>query len=338
MRALQVSEPWGLDQLKVVEAPDPKPGPGEVLVRMRAVSLNYRDLLMVGGIYGRAPSMSGAITPFSDGCGVVEAVGEGVTRFEVGDRVATLFFQGWIAGPPTMEKISTALGYPIPGAGRELGLFSQEGLSKVPEFLTDEQVACLPCAALTAWRALFEDARPKPGDTVVLQGTGGVSIFGLQFAHAAGCRTLITSSSDGKLERAKALGADHLVNYKATPEWAKSVRAATGGVGADVILEVGGGGTIEQSMRAVRIGGHIAIIGVVAGAGNPFNPAALIGNSAKLQGVSVGSREMFEAMCQAIEQHRIEPVVDKVFPWTEARAAFETMQRGDHFGKIVLRF
>ncbi|MFC3070655.1 zinc-dependent alcohol dehydrogenase family protein [Phenylobacterium soli] len=338
MRSLQVTEPWGLDRLEVVDLPDPTPGPGEVLVRMRAVSLNYRDFLMVNGIYGRAPSASGAVIPFSDGCGVVEAIGPGVTRFKVGDRVATLFFQGWISGPPTLEKISTALGFPIPGAGRELGVFSQEGLSKVPDFLTDQQVACLPCAALTAWRGLFEDARLKPGDTAVLQGTGGVSIFGLQFAHAAGLKTIITSSSDDKLKRAAELGADVGLNYKSDPEWSKGVRAATGGVGADIILEVGGGGTIEQSMRAIRIGGHIAIIGVVAGAGNPFNPAALIGNSAKLQGLSVGSREAFEAMCQAIELHKIQPVVDKVFAWTEAKAAFEAMAAGSHFGKIVLEF
>lgn len=338
MRALQVTEPWGLDQLKVVELPDPTPGPSEVLVRMRAASLNYRDLMMVGGIYGRGPATGGPVIPFSDGCGVVEAVGPEVTRFAVGDRVATMFFQGWIAGPPTLEKVSTALGFPIPGAGRELATFSQEGLSKVPAFLTDQEVATLPCAALTAWRALFEDARPQPGDSVVLQGTGGVSIFGLQFAHAGGLRTIITSSSDEKLARAKGLGADELVNYRTTPEWSQAVRAATGGVGADVILEVGGGGTIEQSMRAIRIGGHIAVIGVVAGAGNPFNLASVIGNSARLQGLSVGSREMFEAMCAAIDQHKIRPVVDKVFPWTEARAAFEAMSGGEHFGKIVLQF
>lgn len=339
MRALQVSEPWGFDEIKVVEAPDPKPGPGEVAVRMRAVSLNYRDFLMVNGIYGRGPATAGApITPFSDGCGIVEAVGEGVTRFKTGDRVATLFFQNWVSGPPTLEKLSSALGFPIPGAGRELGVFSQEGLSKVPDFLTDLQVATLPCAALTAWRGLFEDARLQPGDTVVLQGTGGVSIFGLQFAHAAGLKTVITSSSDEKLERAKALGADVTVNYKTTPEWSKPVREATAGVGADFIMEVGGGGTIEQSMRAVKIGGHIAIIGVVAGAGNPFNPAALIGNSAKLQGLSVGSRDMFEAMCRSIALAGIQPVVDKVYPFTEAKAAFSAMAGGEHFGKIVLEF
>ena len=193
-------------------------------------------------------------------------------------------------------------------------------------------------AALTAWRGLFEDADLRPGDTIVLQGTGGVSIFGLQFAHAAGLRTLITSSSDEKLARAKALGADHLANYRQEPEWSKAVRAATGGVGADFILEVGGGGTIEQSLKAIRIGGHIAIVGVVAGFGGGFNPAALIGNSAKLQGLSVGSRDMFEAMCRFMALKQIGPVVDKVFPWTEARAAFAAMQGGEHFGKIVLEF
>lgn len=338
MRALRAAEPWGLDHLTIVETPDPKPGPGEVLVRMKAVSLNYRDWLMINGMYGRAPTSTGQVTPFSDGCGVIEAVGEGVTRVKVGDRVATMFFQGWISGPPTLEKALTALGSPIPGAGRELAVFSQEGVSKVPDFLTDEEVATLPCAALTAWRALFEDADLQPGDTVVLQGTGGVSIFGLQFAKAAGLRALITSSSDEKLERAKGLGADHLVNYRQTPEWSKPVREATRGVGADFIMEVGGQGTIEQSLKAVRIGGHIAIIGVVAQGGSGINPAVLIGNAARMQGVFVGSRDMFEAMCRAIDLHQIRPVVDKVFPWTEARAAFETMAGGEHFGKIVLAF
>lgn len=339
MRALSVTAPWGLDAIQIVERPDPTPGPGEVLVRMRAVSLNYRDLLMVNGMYGRAAAAAtDVITPFSDGCGVVAEVGPGVTRFAPGDRVATLFFQGWVSGPPSLEKLVTALGFPIPGAGAEFQTFSQEGLSKVPDFLTDHQVATLPCAALTAWRGLFADADLEPGDTVVLQGTGGVSIFGLQFAKAAGLRAVITSSSDEKLARAKALGADHLVNYKATPAWSGPVREATAGRGADFIMEVGGGGTIQESMKAIRIGGHIAIIGVVAGAGEPFNPAALIGNSAKLQGLSVGSRDMFEAMCRAIALHRIQPVVDKVFPWTEAKAAFAAMAGGEHFGKIVLEF
>jgi NADPH:quinone reductase-like Zn-dependent oxidoreductase len=305
---------------------------------MKAVSLNYRDLLMVGGVYSRGPAMAGTITPFSDGCGVVEAVGEGVTRVKPGDRVSTLFFQNWTSGRATVEKLTSALGSPIPGAGAELQVFSQEGVSKVPDFLTDEEVSTLACAGLTAWRGLFEDARLEPGDTVVLQGTGGVSIFGLQFAHAAGLRTIVTSSSDAKLERARLLGADHLINYRATPEWSRPVREATGGVGADFIMEVGGAGTIHQSLRAVRIGGHIAIIGVVAGAGEGVNPGVLIGNNAKLQGLSVGSREMFEAMCRAIALHGIRPVVDKVFPFTEVREAFRAMQAGEHFGKIVLTF
>jgi len=305
---------------------------------MRALSLNYRDLLMVGGMYSRGSAMAGTVTPFSDGCGIVEAVGPGVTRVKPGDRVSTLFFQNWNAGPARLENLMSSLGHPVPGAGRELATFSQEGVSKVPDFLTDNEVATLPCAALTAWRGLFEDARLEPGDTVVLQGTGGVSIFGLQFAKAAGYRTVITSSSDEKLKRAKALGADHVVNYRTTPDWAKAVREATGGVGADFVMEVGGAGTIQQSLRAVRIGGHIAIIGVVAGAAEGFNPAVLIGNNARLQGLSVGSRAMFEAMCKAMELHQIRPVVDKVFAWTEARAAFQAMQGGEHFGKIVLAF
>ena len=336
---MNVTAPWGLDAIQVAEVPDPVAGPGQVLVRMKAVSLNYRDLLMVNGMYGRGSAgTKDVITPFSDGCGVIEAVGTGVTKFKVGDRVATLFFQNWTSGPPNLEKLMSALGFPIPGAGAELQVFGQDGVSKVPEFLTDQQVATLPCAGLTAWRGLFEDARLEPGDTVVLQGTGGVSIFGLQFARAAGLRTVITSSSDEKLARAKAMGADHLVNYKTTPAWSGPVREATGGRGADFIMEVGGGGTIQESMKAIRIGGHIAIIGVVAGAGDPFNPAALIGNSAKLQGLSVGSRDMFEAMCRAIELHKIAPVVDKVFPWTDAKAAFSAMAGGEHFGKIVLQF
>lgn len=336
MRALEAAPPYGLDNLSVVERPDPKPGPGQVTVRMRALSLNYRDLLMVNGMYSRGSAEAGSITPFSDGCGVVEAVGEGVTRVKPGDRVASMFFQAWDSGRPTMEKLTSSLGFPVPGAGRELAVFCQYGVSKVPDFLTDHQVATLPCAALTAWRGLFEDANLEPGDTVVLQGTGGVSIFGLQFAHAAGYRTIITSSSDEKLKRAKELGADHTINYKTTPEWGRAVREIVPD-GADFIMEVGGGGTIQQSLRAVRIGGHIAIIGVVAGAGD-INPAVLIGNSAKLQGLSVGSREMFEAMCRAIDLHRISPVVDKVFPWTEAKAAFGAMAAGEHFGKIVLEF
>jgi NADPH:quinone reductase-like Zn-dependent oxidoreductase len=336
MRALQLTDGFGLEHLKLIDAPDPTPGPYEVLVRMRAVSLNYRDLLMVSGLYTRGGG-SLPLTPFSDGCGIVEAVGDKVTRFKGGERVATMFFQKWLAGGPTMEGLTSALGSPIPGAGRELAAFHEDGLSKVPDFLDDHQVATLPCAALTAWRALFEDARLQPGDTVLLQGTGGVSIFGLQFAKAAGYRTIITSSSDEKLARAASLGADHGVNYRQTPEWGAPARAFTGGRGVDFIMGVGGA-TVAEGLKAIALGGHIAIIGVLGGIAEPLPFGSMISTGARLQGVMVGSRAMFEAMCRAIETHRIAPVVDKVFPVADAVAAFEAMRAGEHFGKIVLEF
>ena len=336
MRALQLIDGLGLDNLKVVEAPDPEPGPHDVLVRMRAVSLNYRDLLMLEGMYGRGTPLP--LTPFSDGCGVVEAIGSAVTRFAPGDRVSTLFFQRWISGKPTYESQMSALGVPIPGAGRELAAFHEDGLSRVPEFLTDNQAATLACAALTAWRALFEDARLRPGDWVVLQGTGGVSIFGLQFAKAAGYRTIITSSSDAKLERARAIGADHLINYKTTPDWGRAARELTGGRGVDFVMEVGGGGTLSESLRSIALMGHIAIIGVLGGVAEPLQMGSMIASGAKLQGVSVGSRVMFEAMCRAIDTHKIAPVVDKIYPFTEAVDALRAMRANAHFGKIVLEF
>lgn len=336
MRALQLTDGVGLEHLEIVEAPEPTPGPSEVLVRMRAVSLNYRDLLMVSGVYGRGTPLP--VTPFSDGCGEVEGVGAEVTRFKPGDRVATMFFQKWLAGKPTPEGLASALGAPIPGAGRELATFHEDGLSKVPAFLTDHQAATLPCAALTAWRALFEDARLRPGDTVLLQGTGGVSIFGLQFAKAAGYKTIITSSSAAKLDRARSLGADHGINYRQTPEWGSAARALIGGRGVDFVMEVGGATTLSHSLRAIALGGHIAIIGVLGGAAEPLQIGSMIGTGARLQGVMVGSRAMFEAMCLMIEAHHIEPVVDKLFPFTQAVGAFEAMCAGEHFGKIVLTF
>jgi NADPH:quinone reductase-like Zn-dependent oxidoreductase len=336
MRALQLTREIGVEHLEVVELPDPVAGPHEVLVRMRAVSLNYRDLLMVGGVYGRSTPLP--LTPFSDGCGIVEAVGAEVTRFAPGDRVSTLFFQRWISGRPTPQSQMSALGLPIPGVGRELAAFHEDGLSKVPAFLSDHQVSTLACAALTAWRALFEDARLQPGDTVLLQGTGGVSIFGLQFAKAAGYRTIITSSSDEKLERARLLGADHLINYRTTPDWGNAARVWSGGAGVDFVMEVGGAGTLTQSLRSIALMGHIAIIGVLGGPAEPLQIGSMISTGARLQGVSVGSRTMFEAMCRAIEAQHIPPVVDKIFPFTEARAALEAMRAGEHFGKIVLSF
>jgi NADPH:quinone reductase-like Zn-dependent oxidoreductase len=334
MRALEIGEGAGLEALHMVDRPDPVPGPGEVLLRMRAVSLNYRDLVTAQYSAGRKPP----VTPFSDGCARVEAVGAGVTRVKPGDRVATMFFEKWISGHPTPETLASALGGGGRAAGAELVVLSQDGVSKVPAYLSDHQVATLPCAALTAWRGLFADARLEPGDTVVLQGTGGVSIFGLQFAKAAGLRTIITSSSEEKLARARALGADHGVNYRATPAWSEKVREITNGRGADFVMEVGGAETLGESLKAIRVAGHIAIIGVLSGFQQTLQFGVMIGTSARLQGLSVGSRDMFEAMCRALDLHRIAPVVDKVFPWTDARAAFGAMQAGEHFGKIVLDF
>jgi NADPH:quinone reductase-like Zn-dependent oxidoreductase len=343
MRILELSYPWGTKNLTLQERPDPQPGRGEVVVRMRAVSLNFRDTVIIAkGGYVADGEGAPAVIPFSDGCGIVQAIGEGVTSVVVGDRVSTMFFPNWNAGPPAPEKAAGALGVSgAPGAARELALFPERAVSKVPAYLTDHEVATLPCAALTAWRAMFVDARLQPGDTVVLQGTGGVSIFGLQFAAAAGYRTIVTSSSDEKLARAKALGATHGINYQTTPEWHSAVREATAGRGADFIMEVGGAGTLAASLKSVRMGGHIAVIGVLTDAtATPpkLSPSVMIGTSARVQGVSVGSREMFEAMCRAMTLHQIRPVIDRVRPWTEAPQAVDEMASGTHFGKIVLAF
>jgi NADPH:quinone reductase-like Zn-dependent oxidoreductase len=343
MQSLELRHPWGTANLRVVEQPDPVPGPGEVLLRMRTASLNYRDSFIAAmGGYSPNGSAREPVIPLSDGCGIVEAIGPGVTRVAIGDRVAPSFFPNWISGPPTPEKAAGALGAPGgPGVGRELMTIDAEGVSKVPDFLTDEEVATLPCAALTAWRAMFVDADLKPGDSVVLQGTGGVSILGLQLARAAGLRTIITSSSDDKLERARALGADHLINYRTTPEWSQAVRQATGGRGADFVMEVAGADTLTESLKSIRLGGHISIIGVVS---NPVSPGPVLsiglmmGASARMQALMVGSRENFEAMCRMIELHRIRPVVDKLYPWTKAASAIAAMGTGAHFGKIVLQF
>lgn len=343
MRTLELTYPWGTGNLNVVGGPDPTPGPGEVVVRMRAVSLNFRDVIIAGqGGYTEGKEGSPPVVPFSDGCGIIEAIGDGVTRVAVGDRVSTLFFPNWISGRPTPEKTAVMLGYPgAPGAGRELALLSEHAVSRVPDYLTDHEVSTLACAALTAWRALFVDARLEPGDTVVLQGTGGVSIFALQFAHAAGYRTIVTSSSDEKLARAKTLGATDLINYRSSPDWHRVVREMTGDRGADFIMEVGGAATLEQSLKSICMGGHIAVVGVLTDANTPpptLSSFAMIGSAAKVQGLSVGSREMFEAMCRAMTLHQIRPVIDRVMPWTEAPRAIDEMAGGGHFGKIVLSF
>ncbi|WP_352000010.1 NAD(P)-dependent alcohol dehydrogenase [Sphingobium sp. SJ10-10] len=337
MRSLMVSPPWGLDNIDLVEAPTPEPGPGEVRVRMKAVSLNFRDLLIANGRHVRGALSVQPIIPFGDGCGIVDAVGDDVTRVALGDRVIPTIIPRWLAGPATPERIGAAVGMNLPGLGREYAVISQEALVKAPEFLTDAEAACLACAGLTAWNALFDGPNLLPGDVALLQGTGGVSMFALQFAKAAGFETIVTSSSDEKLERARAYGADHLINYRNDANWSAAARSLTGGRGPDFILDMGAPGTFEESLRAVRMNGFISVVGML-GAGSELNPATLLASAARVKAVAVGSRETFEAMCRAISYHRIRPVISEVLPWTEARRALESLESRLYFGKIVLEF
>jgi NADPH:quinone reductase-like Zn-dependent oxidoreductase len=276
------------------------------------------------------------LVPLSDGCGVVEEVGEGVSRVAKGDRVAPIFFQKWLSGDANIEGLITSMGGPLDGCWQEYRVLSEQGVVKAPDHLADAQVATLPCAALTAWRALVTESGVKAGDTVLLQGTGGVSIFALQFAKAAGAEVIITSSSDEKLERAKALGADHVINYRETPATSKMVREITGWRGVDQVVEVGGAETLKEALKSIRLGGRISIIGNVSGNTADLRIGAVIATRVVMQGISVGSRDDFEAMNRAIALHKIDPVVDKVMPFDAGREAFDHMEAGKHFGKICI--
>jgi NADPH:quinone reductase-like Zn-dependent oxidoreductase len=335
MKLFEIQE-FGIDKLAVVDKETPKPGPGQVLVKMLAASLNYRDLMVVQGLYN--PKMRLPMVPLSDGAGIVEEIGSGVTRVKPGDRVCGCFMQAWIDGPPTKEKGTSALGGAIDGVLRQYAVFSEQGVVHAPPSLSDEEAASLPCAAVTAWHALFENASAVPGQTVLMQGTGGVSIFALQLARAAGLRTIVTSSSDEKLSRAKELGASETVNYKREPNWEEGVRKLTGGEGVDNIIEVGGSDTLPRSLKAVRTGGLISVIGVLGGGQPTVSPTGILMNSVRVQGIYVGSRAMFEKLTRAIEFHSIKPVVDRVFPWTEIKEALHYMEKQQHLGKICLRF
>jgi NADPH:quinone reductase-like Zn-dependent oxidoreductase len=334
MRAYILPKRTGIDDLTLVERDVPKPGPREVLVRVRACSLNFRDLAILLGTY-RAPVRENVV-PLSDGAGEVVEVGAGVTRLKKGDRVAASFFPRWMGGPIRAEKVERALGGSADGMLTEYAVLEEDGLLKLPEHLSFEEGAALPCAGLTAWQALTVHGRTAPGDTVLLQGTGGVSIFALQFAKMLGARTIITSSSDDKLARAKALGADETINYKKEPAWEKPVLDLTSGYGVDHVVEVGGARTLEQSLRCVRIGGSVSVIGVLTGAGE-INPTLILGRRSSVQGMSVGSVEMFEGMNRAIARSKLKPVIDKVYPFEEAASAFRHMESARHFGKIVVR-
>jgi NADPH:quinone reductase-like Zn-dependent oxidoreductase len=333
MKGYEVRDAFGIDNLVVSERPDPKPGAGQVLVKAHAVSLNFRDLLVVKGDYNR--KMPLPITPCSDCAGEVTAIGEGVTRVKVGDRVAGIFMQTWIEGESSETKSRSALGGALGGVLSEYVLLHQEGVVPIPAHLSFEEAATLPCAAVTAWHALVVKGGVKPGDTVVTLGSGGVSVFALQFAKLAGALVISTSSSDEKLARLRSLGASGGINYKTTPDWDKRVRELTG-VGADHIIEVGGAATLPKSLKAVRAGGTISLIGNVSGNGD-VNPLPLLMKNARMQGIFVGSREMFEAMNRAIAVHELRPVIDRVFPFDQAREAMRYMESGAHFGKIVIK-
>ncbi|MDZ4867690.1 MAG: NAD(P)-dependent alcohol dehydrogenase [Alphaproteobacteria bacterium] len=333
MKVVEIPQ-YGIDNLRVVERDTPQPGPGQVLVKMAAASLNYRDLVTVLGAFGAMYKLP--LVPLSDACGEVVAVGPGVTRVKTGDRVASMFFQRWLAGELTREGQASAIGGSLDGVWRDYALLSADGVSKVPSYLSDAEVATLSCAALTAWRSLMVEGGLKAGETVVVQGTGGVSIFALQFAKAAGAEVIITSSSDEKLARAKALGADHLVNYKQTPDWSKAVREITDGRGADHVVEVGGAGTLEHSLKSIRVGGHVSVVGVLSGHVKDLQIGMVMSANAKVKGITVGSREQFEAMCRAMTLHKIKPVIDKTFPFAAAKEALTTMMGQGHFGKIAI--
>jgi NADPH:quinone reductase-like Zn-dependent oxidoreductase len=307
-----------------------------VLIKLRAASLNYRDLMVVKGLYN--PKLPLPLIPFSDGVGEVVAVGEGVTRVKTGDRVAGIFFQKWLCGERTEVNAKSALGGDLDGLLAEYVVLHEDGVVHVPEHLTDEEVATLPCAAVTAWNALITSGGVKAGDTVLVQGTGGVSIFALQFAQLLGARVIATSSSNKKLERVRQLGASDGINYKETPDWDKQVKELTGGSGIDRVVEVGGAGTLTKSLRAVRIGGQISLIGVLTGGSGEISTAAILMKNVRVQGIYVGSREMFEAMNRAITLHKLRPIVDRVFPFEEVPEALRYMESGAHFGKICVRF
>ncbi len=335
MKAYEIQGDDGIDALALVDRPDPRPGPGQVLVRIRASSINYRDLAVVleptarGVPLGRIPN--------SDGAGDVVAVGDGVTRFKPGDRVAGTFFQRWVGGPITDEAMASALGGPEEGLLCELAVLGQDGLVKVPDHLSFEEASTLPCAALTAWHGLVEKGGLRAGDHVLLLGTGGVSMFALQFAKMHGARVTITSSSDQKLEQARALGADDGINYKTTPDWDRAVLDLTGGRGVDQVVEVGGPCTLEKSVAAVRVGGRISLIGILTGVAGAVAPTPVMRKSVCVQGIYVGSRAMFESMNRAIATGGLKPVIDKVFPFEDARAAYHAMAAAGHVGKLVVR-
>jgi NADPH:quinone reductase-like Zn-dependent oxidoreductase len=335
MRAYQILPGANIDGLQCIDYPDRKLGHGEVRIRVHAVSLNYRDLMVASGNY--LVTVDDPIIPCSDGAGEVLELGPGVTRVQVGDRVAGSFFPYWQDGMTSTEKIRHALGGDIDGMLAEEVVLHEDALAKIPASLSFVEASTMPCAGVTAWNAIFVSSNAlKPGDTVLLLGTGGVSVLGMQMAKAAGLRTIITSSSDEKLQRARDLGAHHTINYGTIPEWHEEVLAITHGRGANVVLEVGGKGTVNRSVSAAAMGGTVAIIGGVSGFGGEVNPASLLATAKRMVGIFVGSRAMLEDVMRFADTVGLKPVIDRVFQFAQAQDAYRYMESGSHFGKVVI--
>jgi NADPH:quinone reductase-like Zn-dependent oxidoreductase len=338
MRVMEIREQWSVDHIVATERGTPVLGPTQVLLRMEAASLNFRDQVMVRRGYGQR-SGTLPLVPVSDGVGEVVETGSAVTRLRVGDRACPTFFQDWISGPFKDSYWPSQLGGPRDGVMQELMAVEEHAAVRVPSFLSDLEAATLPCAALTAWSAVVAQNPVKAGDVVLTQGTGGVSLFALQFAKLQGARVIAISSSDAKLERVKSLGADHLINYRAVPEWRKVVRDLTDGIGADHVVEVGGANTLAQSIRAVRGGGTISLIGVLGGAAGELSLSQVVTQNIRLQGVTVGNRDMFEGMLRAMEQHEVHPVIDgTVYEFAEVATAIRRFPDGHHVGKVCVLF
>lgn len=333
MRAVQLRAPASLDNITLTDLPDPgDPGPGEIRVRLAASSLNFHDFAVVAGMI---PAVDGRI-PMSDGAGTVEAVGEGVTDYKVGDAVVSLFFPFWDDGAPPPHAFTQVPGDSIDGYAREVVVTPQHWFTRAPNGWSAAEAATLTCAGLTAWRALFVDGVTQPGSTVLVQGSGGVSVFALQFAKAAGARVIATSSSDAKLDRLKALGADELINYKDVPAWGAKALELTDGRGVDTVVEIGGAGTLDQSMVATRVGGHVALIGVLTGIVGPVKTALLMSKNLRVQGLTVGSRAQQLAMIAGVEANFIRPILDQHFPLENLADAFRHQIANAHFGKIIV--
>lgn len=338
MRVFQIEGDWGVDNLKLSKRPEPVCGLGQVIVAMRMASLNARDLIVPDRGYGRATGELPLI-PVSDGVGEVVEVGVGVSRVAVGDRVCPTYFQNWTSGDPTPERFSSALGGPLDGVMADLVCISAEGVVKVPDYLSDAEAATLPCAALTAWSAVVTHGKTRAGDKVLVQGTGSVALFALAFAKMHGAHVTVISSSDDKLARVTQMGADATINYRTTEDWARASRTVTADRGGyDNIIELGGATTLPLSLRAVRPGGTLSMIGVLSGLNMEASLGLIVARQVRLQGVTVGHRDGFEAMLYAMTQHELHPILGDIFAFEDLKPAMDHLRNGGHFGKTLVQF